>query len=263
MKRANSENDDVNEPYISGAYINNFLEQTIMRGNETTQERESPLPPPPPPPQPQKKARRRLQARKPYQEKLLNMAEARREIVAALKLHRATTKQQPIQPRARLDFPAEQTSSLNPRIYASNPPLLNAYPYADRSWLCPYCFSPWPAQPLTPPPPPPDAGFLKFEVPWQGLGLKLDVEEFIGKPYSVYVDDDAPPSPPGIGGGLDFDDDEIASSPFDEEVVEFPTWLSDDERGLEKQCVVDLQQDTALPCLEIEEIDGMDGDWLA
>ncbi|KAG6488128.1 hypothetical protein ZIOFF_056886 [Zingiber officinale] len=43
-------------------------------------------------PIPKKQVRRRLHASKPYQERLLNMAEARREIVTALKLHRATMK---------------------------------------------------------------------------------------------------------------------------------------------------------------------------
>ncbi|KAG6508275.1 hypothetical protein ZIOFF_033649 [Zingiber officinale] len=43
-------------------------------------------------PIPKKQLRRRLHTSKPYQERLLNMAEARREIVTALKLHRATMK---------------------------------------------------------------------------------------------------------------------------------------------------------------------------
>ncbi|XP_038990434.1 dual specificity protein kinase splA-like [Phoenix dactylifera] len=51
---------------------------------------------PPPPSQSRlrkKQVRRRLHTSRPYQERILNMAEARREIVAALKLHRATMKQ--------------------------------------------------------------------------------------------------------------------------------------------------------------------------
>ncbi|RLN35014.1 hypothetical protein C2845_PM03G12810 [Panicum miliaceum] len=46
-------------------------------------------------PQVKKQARRRTHASRPYQERLLNMAEARREIVTALKIHRATMRQQP------------------------------------------------------------------------------------------------------------------------------------------------------------------------
>ncbi|CAL5061652.1 unnamed protein product [Urochloa decumbens] len=42
-----------------------------------------------------KQARRRTHTSRPYQERLLNMAEARREIVAALKIHRANSRHQP------------------------------------------------------------------------------------------------------------------------------------------------------------------------
>uniref|UniRef100_A0A7N0ZWY8 Hydroxyproline-rich glycoprotein family protein n=1 Tax=Kalanchoe fedtschenkoi TaxID=63787 RepID=A0A7N0ZWY8_KALFE len=48
----------------------------------------------PSPQQHKKKVRRRLHTSRPYQERLLNMAEARREIVTALKFHRASMKQQ-------------------------------------------------------------------------------------------------------------------------------------------------------------------------
>ena len=41
-----------------------------------------------------KQARKRTHASRPYQQRLLNMAEARREIVTALKIHRATMRQQ-------------------------------------------------------------------------------------------------------------------------------------------------------------------------
>uniref|UniRef100_A0ACD5WFW8 Uncharacterized protein n=1 Tax=Avena sativa TaxID=4498 RepID=A0ACD5WFW8_AVESA len=42
---------------------------------------------------PKKQVRRRLHTSRPYQERLLNMAEARREIVTALKIHRASMRQ--------------------------------------------------------------------------------------------------------------------------------------------------------------------------
>ncbi|CAM8991897.1 unnamed protein product [Rhodiola kirilowii] len=45
-----------------------------------------------------KKVRRRLHTSRPYQERLLNMAEARREIVTALKFHRASMKQKQQEP---------------------------------------------------------------------------------------------------------------------------------------------------------------------
>ncbi|CAA7401208.1 unnamed protein product [Spirodela intermedia] len=49
-------------------------------------------PPPGAPPRPRKQVRRRLHTARPFQQRLLDMAEARREIVAALKLHRAAMK---------------------------------------------------------------------------------------------------------------------------------------------------------------------------
>ncbi|OWM69326.1 hypothetical protein CDL15_Pgr003927 [Punica granatum] len=59
--------------------------------DETQQQQQSKSGPPPPPHK--KQVRRRLHTTRPYQERLLNMAEARREIVAALKFHRAAMKQ--------------------------------------------------------------------------------------------------------------------------------------------------------------------------
>ncbi|CAN6206079.1 unnamed protein product [Urochloa humidicola] len=49
-------------------------------------------------PQAKKQARRRTHASRPYQERLVNMGEARREIVSALKIHRASTRHHQQQP---------------------------------------------------------------------------------------------------------------------------------------------------------------------
>ncbi|WOK97564.1 putative basic-leucine zipper transcription factor K [Canna indica] len=61
---------------------------------------------------PKKQVRRRLHTSRPYQERLLNMAEARREIVTALKLHRATMKraneQQKLQQQQQWEQEQEQ-----------------------------------------------------------------------------------------------------------------------------------------------------------
>jgi hypothetical protein len=43
-------------------------------------------------PAPKKQVRRRLHTSMPYQERLLNMAEARREVVTDLKIHRASMR---------------------------------------------------------------------------------------------------------------------------------------------------------------------------
>lgn len=236
MKRSlhqNEENDDVAE---------NASDQTVPQVDSP------PLSPLPPPPPAARRLRRRLPARLPYQQKHLNVAVARREIVAALKHRRATAIQPKIEPRS-LDFPASKLPLLQgvyphavqPKIEprrldfsvasaSKSPPLLLQQGMSPCSWSCPHCFSPWPAVMLPAPPPPPDAGFHDFEVPWMGLGLELDVEAFVGKPYKVYIDGEPP---------VEFDEDE-----FNDEMPEFPPW-SDDQA--EKQCEVDLQHDSAMP----------------
>ncbi|XP_076887315.1 uncharacterized protein LOC143537421 [Bidens hawaiensis] len=94
------------EHHISGAYIRNLVkhltsiktEDHSFKGehfsDHNNMQQESPPPPPPsPPPLPHKKqVRRRHHTIKPYQERFVNMAEARREIVTALKSHRASMK---------------------------------------------------------------------------------------------------------------------------------------------------------------------------
>ncbi|KAG6433220.1 hypothetical protein SASPL_104828 [Salvia splendens] len=199
---------------------------------------------------PKKQVRRRLQTRKPYQENLLNMAEARREIVAALKLHRASMKQQ-----------HRHSPDCQPR---SNTPYVS-------------CSYPAPPAPLG------DFESLDFALPRQALGLNLNLHDLITAPCSVYssplISSSPPPPPPppppqllerregfeflGIGGEEEREE-EMASSPFDE-VKEFPAWLIANESCLEVQHLhhPDFLQGSVLPCMEIEEIEGMDGDWLA
>ncbi|XP_047976315.1 uncharacterized protein LOC125218641 isoform X2 [Salvia hispanica] len=183
---------------------------------------------------PKKQVRRRLQTRKPYQENLLNMAEARREIVAALKLHRASMKHQQAQARI-CDFAPKQ-----------NPPY--------------ECCS-YPA----PPPPMGDFEGLDFALPRQALGLNLNLHDLITAPCSVYSP--PPPPPPQLLEKPDgFEFLEIGGEEErEEEVVEFPAWLIANESCLELHHLhhPDFLQASVLPCMEIEEIEGMDGDWLA
>ncbi|KAF3548078.1 hypothetical protein DY000_02000955 [Brassica cretica] len=92
-----------------------------------------------------KQVRRRLHTSRPYQERLLNMAEARREIVTALKQHRASMRQ-----AAKIPPPPP------PHIPFSAPP---------------------------PPPPPPDpfswsSSHLNFLLPNKPLGLNLNLHDF-------------------------------------------------------------------------------------
>ncbi|KAF2939629.1 hypothetical protein DAI22_03g209800 [Oryza sativa Japonica Group] len=115
---ANKQQQQQEPPHLSGAYIRSLVKQlssssSTARSNKdhtTTmgtskphgcchpqpdqQEPQTTPPPPQPQPQPHKKqVRRRLHTSRPYQERLLNMAEARREIVTALKIHRASMRQ--------------------------------------------------------------------------------------------------------------------------------------------------------------------------
>ncbi|XP_042036232.1 vacuolar protein-sorting-associated protein 36-like isoform X2 [Salvia splendens] len=162
----------------------------------------------PPPPQPQKKqVRRRLHTSRPYQERLLNMAEARREIVTALKYHRAAMKkaterqqQQQQQQQQQMEitsqtqvfessshqFFLEQEDKLkfrrNPRIYASNSSIPDKFPnsYPDNFSQSPGFSSPysWSISPIAPPPLPPVQENFNFTLPSQTLGLNLNLQDF-------------------------------------------------------------------------------------
>ncbi|KAH6792297.1 hypothetical protein C2S52_002774 [Perilla frutescens var. hirtella] len=294
MKRAKSENDggdeNLRQPYLSGAYIRSFVKQLTssrsMREKTSTVEREEPQQHEQPQ-QHKKQVRRRLQTRKPYQEKLLNMAEARREIVSALKLHRATMKQanenhhhQQREIKSASDFTTEQKSRRNPRIYASNTDVN----FADNNAVySPACFYSWPAIPSAPPPPAVFQENVDFALPSQALGLNLNLQDFITGPSSIYSSSSPstssspppPPPPPAERFGFlnclemikgeDEREEEMVSSPFDE-VMEFPAWLNANESCLQhvdEFCAHDFFQNPVLPCMEIEEIEGMDGDWLA
>ncbi|TVU46639.1 hypothetical protein EJB05_06186 [Eragrostis curvula] len=100
-------NNKQEQPHLSGAYIRSLVKQlsssSTARSKEHITMGSKPLSQPedqpqaqtaPPQQQPHKKqVRRRLHTSRPYQERLLNMAEARREIVTALKIHRASMRQ--------------------------------------------------------------------------------------------------------------------------------------------------------------------------
>ncbi|XP_062186755.1 uncharacterized protein LOC133890379 [Phragmites australis] len=100
------------QPHLSGAYIRSLVKQ-LSSSSSTARSRAqylntmtsaTPLDhqqqpqreqeQAPPKPRVKKQVRRRIHTTRPYQERLLNMAEARREIVAALRIHRANMRQQ-------------------------------------------------------------------------------------------------------------------------------------------------------------------------
>ncbi|XP_047170035.1 uncharacterized protein LOC124838474 isoform X4 [Vigna umbellata] len=161
------------------------------------------------PQQHKKQVRRRLHTSRPYQERLLNMAEARREIVTALKFHRAAMKeaseqkqqQQQTQEQQRrpsvslqpsqcltFDQDGKFKSRRNPRIYPACTSNFSGYT-DDLSYSCLSHYSclsqpppsvpnsyTWPAaSPITPP-------HLmtenpNFILPNQTLGLNLNFQE--------------------------------------------------------------------------------------
>ncbi|WCJ29267.1 hydroxyproline-rich glycoprotein family protein [Euphorbia peplus] len=238
------------QPHLSGAYIRSLVKQltssrtkdTIMNHhpkdpsflnddgcsvqdmtisdtkNQPTQQQ---------PQQHKKQVRRRLHTSRPYQERLLNMAEARREIVAALKFHRATMKEQqqqqqqqqqhepqpslPIQlsPSSCFEQEGKIKSRRNPRIYPSNSSNSNFSSYIDSisyTSLGPHAPPPptspppypyyWPNPPILPP------ENLNFPLPNQTLGLNLNFQDFNNldttlyhNPSSVYTSSSPSPSP--------------------------------------------------------------------
>ncbi|KAI3468331.1 hypothetical protein Pfo_024994 [Paulownia fortunei] len=152
-----------------------------------------------PPQQHKKQVRRRLHTSRPYQERLLNMAEARREIVTALKFHRAAMKQasekqqqQQMESRPEIQpfessshqLSSEQEAKLksrrNPRIYASNSSVSNNF---STSHLDNFSYSPgfcspysWSISPIAPTPLVQEN--LNFTLPSQTLGLNLNLQDF-------------------------------------------------------------------------------------
>ncbi|XP_010535745.1 PREDICTED: uncharacterized protein LOC104810950 [Tarenaya hassleriana] len=288
-------------------------------------------------PQTQKKqVRRRLHTSRPYQERLLNMAEARREIVTALKQHRAAMKQrqrQQTQTQTQTLLLSEGESRPRP----SSECVMDPFPYCVHPPPPPQPPDPFPWQiPTTNPP-------LNFVLPNQPLGLNLNFQDFndiiqtspsssssicTNNSNSVSINNNPPifssppsssPPPPsssstaavagGGGGDAGFhqtvDEEEMARMrsigekhqiewndtvnlvtsawwfefmktveppemkpeidddvcrPFGD-VMEFPSWLNPTEEPYLSD--YSSPDDPALSCMEIGEIEGMDGDWLA
>ncbi|KAL4571166.1 hypothetical protein LXL04_017917 [Taraxacum kok-saghyz] len=234
--------------------------------------------------QSKKHVRRRHQTSKPYKDRLLNMAEARREIATALKFHRASMKQQEgncvIQ--QQLQPPSEKPGKTNSRLFPATTTATNGY-----SW--PYSGYPFP--PPIPPPPPLHQENLNLVLPKQTLGLNLNFQDFSNlktssvyqTPMAVYSSSSTSSSiatkevaAVGTCGGIlakgspDDDDDgnDDGYHPFDQ-VMEFPPWLINANESYCFQQFYDHQfsdeysPDPALPCMDIGEIEGMDGEWLA
>ncbi|KAG2551387.1 hypothetical protein PVAP13_9KG388600 [Panicum virgatum] len=108
---SSSKNNKVEQPHLSGAYIRSLVKQLSSSSaarskdhstmgakphaqpQQEDQQQQAQTAPPQQQQPHKKQVRRRLHTSRPYQERLLNVAEARREIVTALKIHRASMRQ--------------------------------------------------------------------------------------------------------------------------------------------------------------------------
>lgn len=97
-----SKNKDIPTPDTNGVgkHGDGFGEEAMLSEDDGGQQLSLQPPPTQATQQHKKQVRRRLHTTRPYQERLLNMAEARREIVTALKFHRASMKQATGQPQS-------------------------------------------------------------------------------------------------------------------------------------------------------------------
>ncbi|KAK6116858.1 hypothetical protein DH2020_049388 [Rehmannia glutinosa] len=260
------------EPHLSGAYIRSLVKQLTTNskpkddttsshsensdhGEKNCDEQGK---------KHKKQVRRRIQTRKPYQERLLNMAEARREIVSALKLHRAAMKQ------------ASEKSSQGPKFGHLGPKQRHNIIAYSPGLYSPYS---WPVSSIAPP------LFvqenLDFALPSQTLGLNLNLQDFNNHFHSstnlsssIYSSSSpstssssapsaaaeeipymggAPPAPAaaeiGSIGDRDLEIEDFVNSPFDE-VMELPAWMNANESCLQLVdgfCSDEYFQNPALP----------------
>ncbi|CAK8568516.1 unnamed protein product [Lathyrus sativus] len=163
------------------------------------------------PQQHKKQVRRRLHTTKPYQERLMNMAEARREIVTALKFHRASMKEASEQQKKKqqqddaqeqlqkesLSHQSSQQQSFeqdgrynkfrrNHRIYPSCRTNSSTY-FNDSSYVSVPNSYTWPATSEILPPPTLLPENPNFILPNQTLGLNLNFHDFNNLDITVHL----------------------------------------------------------------------------
>ncbi|KAM3279887.1 hypothetical protein ACQJBY_046953 [Aegilops geniculata] len=207
-------NNKQEEPHLSGAYIRSLVKHLssssttrskdhhrITMGTKPQQEeQQAPQTTPPSLQQQQqphkKQVRRRLHTSRPYQERLLNMAEARREIVTALKIHRASmreAKEQQQHQQLVQEFQHHQEVQVvqDHRLACSAPSMssygsFSDYPFAHSTATnssCSYYSSPllsYHTPPAAPMVPMVDALDHLLPLPTQPLGLNLSFQGFGG-----------------------------------------------------------------------------------
>lgn len=161
----------------------------LTQFNETQQQQSNSRPPPPPH---KKQVRRRLHTTRPYQERLLNMAEARREIVAALKFHRAAMKQAQEQQEQREKHQKFQFTSTFPQPVHHSMNYLNyqfdesSIPISPFPYTSPHNLNPgsnqdpshWNISPISPPTSCSSVDSLTLMLPSRTLGLNLNLGDF-------------------------------------------------------------------------------------
>ncbi|PWA88777.1 hypothetical protein CTI12_AA118470 [Artemisia annua] len=266
------------------------------------------------------------------------MAEARKEIVTALKYHRASKQES-----ANNNLDQKSSSQTHPQ--SEQPPytttnLPNHYPSLSCPPSIPYY---WPIPPIIPPPlPPPYHENANFTLPNQTLGLNLNFHDFKNLDANLYhnplsnsstssasasasscsststsssaaISEVLVPMPEEVmtnsSSGSDLhhamDEDEmeeirslgeqhqiewndrvnlvksarwhkflktIEIGPEDakvddgldffDQVTEFPSWLINANEHVDDHFSDDYVQDPSLNCMDIGEIEGMDGEWL-
>ncbi|XP_010695730.2 uncharacterized protein LOC104908334 [Beta vulgaris subsp. vulgaris] len=129
-----------------------------------------------------KQVRRRLHTTRPYQERLLNMAEARKEIVTALKFHRAAMKQANERRQQPLDDARKVKNEpcLSPFAPSTNSVQVENfcyYPSYNNSSSIPYPNLGISSSHLNVPPPFYDS-LNNIPLPNQTLGLNLNLQAF-------------------------------------------------------------------------------------
>ncbi|CBI20749.3 unnamed protein product, partial [Vitis vinifera] len=279
------------EPHLSGAYIRSLVKQlTSSRTKDPMNPKDSDTQAhqTQQPQQHKKQVRRRLHTSRPYQERLLNMAEARREIVTALN----APPPPPLSDNINFALP-NQTLGLNlnfhdfnnldaslyhttnnpSSIYSSSSPSSSSSPTLSIATEEVRCFA-------TSQEGPPVVAADSSVMTGGGFHPAMDDEEmaeirWIGEQHQMEWNDNLNLATSAwwfkflkameIGPeATNVEDD--GYHPFDE-VMDYPAWLSGNESclvpRLDDCCSMDYLQDPALPCMDIGEIEGMDGEWLA
>ncbi|TYH66146.1 hypothetical protein ES332_D06G103200v1 [Gossypium tomentosum] len=185
-------------PQLSGAYIRSLVKQlTTSRsakdpdyvngqnlskfgeGFSATPQTQSQVQPHAPPKQLKKQVRRRFHTRRPYQQRLLNMAEARREIVTALKFHRAAMKQANEQQLEEQSSRSLQPSPSFPPPFEQEPKTNNLSTYNIDYFSHSYSWPPSSPSPFT-------STAHTLNLPDQTLGLNLNFHDFNNIDSNLY-----------------------------------------------------------------------------